>query len=175
MNVLVVTRYTRPMVGFLFLYRILSCLRIFTCSVQFSCSVVSDSLRSHGLQHARPPCPSPTPRAYSNSCALSRWCHPTISFSVIPFSSHLQFFSASGSFPMSQFFPSDGQSIGALASASVKKQIWYICIASPIINILYHSGTFITTDEPKLTHHYNPKFMAYTRADSWCCVSYGFG
>ena len=82
-------------------------------------SVLSDSLRPHGLQHARPPCPSPTSRAYSNSCPLSRWCHPTISSSAIPFSSWLQSFSASGSFPMSQFFASGGQSIGVSASASV--------------------------------------------------------
>ena len=73
-------------------------------SVQFSHSVVSDSLRPHGLQHTRPPCPSPTPRVYSNSCPLSQWCHPTTSSSVVPFSSHLQSFQASGSFPMSQFF-----------------------------------------------------------------------
>ena len=88
-------------------------------SVQFSCSVMSDSLRPHGLQHARPPCPSPTPRVYSNSCPLSQWCHPTISSSVIPFSSHLQSCPASGSFPMSQFFASGGQSIGVSASTSV--------------------------------------------------------
>ena len=66
---------------------------------------VSDSLRPHGLKHARFPCPSPTPRAYSNSCPLSRWCHPTISSSVVPFSSHLQSFPASGSFPVIQLFP----------------------------------------------------------------------
>ena len=88
-------------------------------SVQFSCSVVSDSLRPHGLQHARPPCWSPTPGVYSNSCPLSWWYRPTISFSVVPFSCHLQSFSASGSFPMSQFFPSGGQSIGVSASTSV--------------------------------------------------------
>ena len=70
-------------------------------------------------QHARPPCPSPTPGVYSNSCPLSQWCQPTISSSVIPFSSHLQFFPASGSFPMSRFFPSGGQSIGVSASTSV--------------------------------------------------------
>ena len=75
-------------------------------SVQFSCSVMSDSLRPHGLQHARPPCLSPTPGAYSNSCPSSRWWHPTISSSVIPFFSCLQFFPASGSFQMSQFFAS---------------------------------------------------------------------
>ena len=79
--------------------------------VQFS-SVVSDSLQPHGLQHARPPCPSPTPRAYSNACPWSWWCHPTISSSIVPFSSHLQSFPASKSFPISQFFASGGQSIG---------------------------------------------------------------
>ena len=88
-------------------------------SVQFSRSVVSDSLQPHGLQHARPPCPSPTPGVHSNSCPLSGWCHPIISSSVIPFSSSLQSFPASGSFPMSQFFASGGQIIGVSASASV--------------------------------------------------------
>ena len=88
-------------------------------SVQFSHSVVSNSLWPHGLQHARPRCPSPTPRAYSNSCPSSWWCHPTISSSVIPFFSCLQSFPASGSFPVSQFFTSSGQSIGVSASASV--------------------------------------------------------
>ena len=80
---------------------------------------MSDSMQPHGLKHARVPCPSQTPRAYSNSYPLSRWCHPTISSSVIPFSSRLQSFPASGSFQMSQFFTSGGQSIGILASASV--------------------------------------------------------
>ena len=88
-------------------------------SVQFSCSVMSGSLQPHGLQHARPPCLSPAPGVYSNSCPLSRWCHPTTSSSVIPFSSHLQSFPASGSFQMSQFFASGGQSIGVSASTSV--------------------------------------------------------
>ena len=77
------------------------------------------TLRHHGLQHSRSPCPLPTPGAYSNSCPLSRWCHPTILSSVIPFSSCLQSFPASGSFPMSQFFTSGGQGIGVSASASV--------------------------------------------------------
>ena len=86
---------------------------------QFSHSVISDSLRPHGLQHTRPPCPSPTPRAYSNSCPSSQWCHPTISSSVIPFSC-LQFFPSSGSFPMSsQFFSLGGQRIGVSTSTSV--------------------------------------------------------
>ena len=85
-------------------------------TVKFSHSVVSDSLRPHGLQHARHLCPSPTPRVYSNSCALCWWCHPTIF--VIPFSSLLQSFPASGSFQMSQLFTSRGQSIAVSASAS---------------------------------------------------------
>ena len=80
---------------------------------------MSNSLQPHGLQHTRPPYPSPTPGAYSNSCPLSQWCHPTISSSIIPFSSCLQSFPASGSFQMSQLFQSVGQSIGASASTSV--------------------------------------------------------
>ena len=88
-------------------------------SVQFIRSVVSDSLQPHESQHTRPPCPSPTPGVYSNSCPSSRSCHPTISSSIVPFSSCLQSFPASGSFPMSQFFTSGGQSIGVSASASV--------------------------------------------------------
>ena len=88
-------------------------------SVKFSHSVVSDSLWPHGLQHTRPPCPSPTAGVYSNSCPLVQWCHPTISSFVIPLSSHLQSFPASGSFPMNQFFTSGSPSIGVSASASV--------------------------------------------------------
>ena len=88
-------------------------------SVQFSRSVMSSSLQPHGPQHASTPCPSPTPGVYPNSCPLSRWCHPAILSSVIPFSSHHQSFPASGSFPVSHFFPSGGQSIGVSASASV--------------------------------------------------------
>ena len=92
--------------------------RIYIGLVQFSPSVMSDSLKPHGLQHTRPPCPSPTPGVYSNSHPLSQWCHPNISSSVVPFSSCPQSFPASGSFPMSQFFASGGQSIGISASAS---------------------------------------------------------
>ena len=91
---------------------------IFPCSVRFSHSVMSDSLQPHGLQHASLPCPSPIPGVYSNSCPLSRWCHPTISSYVTPFSSCLQSFSASRCFQMSQFFTSTGQSIGVSASTS---------------------------------------------------------
>ena len=85
----------------------------------FSGSVVSDSLQPHGLQHARLPCPAPTPRVYLNSCLSSQWCHPTISSSAIPVSSCLQSCPASGSFPMSQFFASGDQTVGVSASASV--------------------------------------------------------
>ena len=97
------------------------CLKMFTLLlfIQFSCTVVSNSLQPHGLQHTWLPCPSPTPRAYSNSCPLHRWCHPTISSSGIPFSSCLQSFPASGSFQMSKFFTLDGQNIRVSASASV--------------------------------------------------------
>ena len=88
-------------------------------SIKFSPSVVYNCLRPHGLQHARPLCPSPTPRVHPNSCPLSQWCHPTISSSVVPFSSCLQSFPASGSFQMSQLFASSGQSTGVSASTSV--------------------------------------------------------
>ena len=96
----------------------------YCCSVALSCL----TLQSHGLRHVRLPCPSPSPGACSNSCPLNQWCHPTISFSVTPFSSCPQSFPASGSFPMSQFFVSGGQSIGASSSASVlpmNKQDWF--------------------------------------------------
>ena len=95
--------------------RIWNLLRVQFSSVQFSCLVVSDSLQPYGLQHTRPPCPSPTPGVYPNSCPLSWWCHPTISSSVIPFSSHPQSFPVSGSYQMSQLFASDGQSIGSFS------------------------------------------------------------
>ena len=97
-------------------------------SHQFSHSVVSDSLRPHGLQHTRLPCPSPTPGASSNSCPSHQWCHPTISSSVVPFSSCLQSFTASVSFPMIWFFASSSQSIGGSASVSVRPmniQNWF--------------------------------------------------
>ena len=92
---------------------------LLTTSVQFSLSVVSDSSRPHEPQHARPPCPSSTPGVYSNSCPSSGWCYPAISSSVVPFSSCLQSFPASGSFQMTQLFTSGGQSTGVSASASV--------------------------------------------------------
>ena len=88
-------------------------------SVQFSCSVMSNSLQPHGPQHARPPCPSPTPRVHPNPFPLSRWCHPTISSSVVPFSYCPQSFPASGSFPVSQLFALGGQNIGVSTSTSI--------------------------------------------------------
>ena len=88
-------------------------------SVHFSCWVLSNSLWSHGLQHTRLLCPTPTPRVFSDSCPLGQWCYPTISSSVVPFSSSFQSFPALGSLQMSQFFTSCGQSIGITASTSV--------------------------------------------------------
>ena len=99
-------------------------------SVQFSHSVVSDSLQPHESQHARPPCPSPTPGVHPNSRPLSRWCHPAISSSVVPFSSCTQYLPASESFPMSQLFTWGGQSTGVSALASVlpmNTQDWSPC------------------------------------------------
>ena len=107
-------------------------------SIQFSHSVVSDCLWPHGLQHTRPPCPSPTPRVYPNSCPLSRWCHPTISSSVVPFSSCPQPFPAPGSFPVSQLFTSGGQSIGATALASalpMNIQDWFLLGLTGLISL----------------------------------------
>ena len=99
---------------------------IATQKLLFSCSVMSNSLWTHGLQHTRLPCPSPTPGACSNSCPLSRWCHPTISSSVILFSSCHQSFPASGSFPMNWLFASGGQNIGASASVlPMNIQDWF--------------------------------------------------
>ena len=95
-------------------------------SVQFSHTVMSDSLQPHGLQQARLPCPSPSPGACSNSCPPSQWCHQTISSSVVPFSSSLQSYPASGSFPVSQLFSSGGQSFEASASVLLKNiQDWF--------------------------------------------------
>ena len=102
------------MICFLFIKKLV----IFFSSVQFSHSVMSDSLWPHELQHARPPCPSPTPGVHSDSCPSSRWCHPAILSSVVPFSSCLQSLPASGSFPMSQLFAWGGQSTGVSALAS---------------------------------------------------------
>ena len=127
-------------------------------SVQFSCSVLSDSLQPHEPQHARPPCPSPTPGVYPDSCPLSWWCHSTISSSVIPFSSCPQSFPASGSFEVSQLFASVGQSIGVSASStvlSVNTQNW-----SPLgwLDLLAVQGTL-----KSLLQHHSSKALIL-----WC-------
>ena len=107
--------------------------------LQFSHSVMSDSLQPPGPQHARLPCPSPTPRVFSNSCPSSQWYHPTISLSVTPFSSHPQSFPAPDTFPVSQLFTSGGQSVGASASASVLPmniQGWFPLELTGLISLL---------------------------------------
>ena len=127
----------------------LSGLIIYFQNYQFS-SV--NSLRRHGLQHARLPHPSPTPRAYSNSCPLSQWCHPTISSSIIPFSSHLQFFPASGSTPRSQLFTSSGgQSIGSFSFSISPSHEYSGLISFPIdwLDLLAVQGTL----KSLLQHH----------------------
>ena len=125
--------------------------------VQFSCSVMSDSLKPHGLQHARLPCPSPTLGACSNSCPSSLWCHPTISSSDIPFSCCLKSFLASGSFPKSQFFTLGGQNIGVSALTSVLPmniQEWFPLGLTGLISLLSKglSRVFFNTTVPK--HQY---------------------
>ena len=130
---------------------IISCVSLWMCSSHkiillyfchcslFNCSVVSESLQPLELQHTRLPCPSLSPRVFSNSCPLGRWCHPTISSFVIPFSSYQQSFPALGSFPTSQFFASGGQSIGASASASVLPmniQDWFLLGLTGLISLL---------------------------------------
>ena len=135
-------------------------------SVQFSRSVVSNSLWPHGLQHTRPPYLSPTPRVYSNSCPLSRWCHPVISSSVIPFSSHLQSFPASGSFQMSQFFASGGLSTGVSASTSVlpmNTQDWsplgwtgWISLQSKGLSKVFSNTTVQSINSSALAFIYSP-------------------
>ena len=157
--------------------------KIFIFFSQFSHSVVSNSLWPHELQHTRPPCPSSTPRVYSNPCPLSRWCHPTISSSVVPFSSCPQSFPASGYFLMSQFFTSGGQNVGVSASNISPsnehpglisfRMDWLDLLAvqgtlksllqyhSSIPSILWHSAFFIV----QLSHPYmtTGKTIALTR------------
>ena len=129
--------------------------------VEFSCSVVSDSLWPHGLQHAKLPCPSPTPGAYSNSCPSSRWCHSTMSSSVVPFSPCLQSFPASGSFQMSQLFTSGGQSIGVSASASVlpMNMDWldFLAVQGTLKSLLQHRGS-----KASILHYRWPKYWSFS-------------
>ena len=134
-------------------------------SVQFSHSVMSDSLQPHGLQHARSPCPSPTPGVYSNSCPLSRWCHSTISSSVIPFSSCLQSCPAPGSFQMSQLFESGGQSVGVSASAAVLPmniQDWFPLGWIGLTSL--QSNLAVKTLKSLLQHHSSKALIL------WCSV-----
>ena len=136
---------------------------IFKDSVQFSRSVVSNSLWPHELQHARPPCPCPTPGVYSNSCALSWWCHPAISSSVVPFSSCPQSLPASGAFPTSQIFAWGGQSTGVSASASVlpmNTQDWspsgwtgWISLQSTGLPRVFSGGVNVIVESPKRKEH----------------------
>ena len=143
-------------------------------SVQFSHSVTSDSLQPHGLQHFRLPCPSPTPRVCSSSCPLSRWCHPTISSSVIPFSCCLQSCLASGSFPMSQLFVWGGQSIGALASASVLPvniQDWFPLGWTGWISLQSKGLSRVFSNTTLQEHQFSsaqPSFWSNSHIPSWC-------
>ena len=126
-------------------------------SVQFSCSVMSSSLRPHELQHARPPCPSPAPGVHSNSCPSSRWCHPAISSSVIPFSSCPQSLPASGSFPMSSVFASGGQSIGASGSASVLPvniQDWFPLGLTALISVQFKEFSRVFSNTTVQKHQF---------------------
>ena len=132
---------------------------------QFSCSVVSDSLRPHEPQHARPPCPSPTPRVHPNPCLLSRWCHPTILSSVIPFSSCPQSFPASGSIPVSQLFASGGQSIGvsALIILPMNTQDWsplgwtsWISLQSKGLSRIFSNTHFKSVNSSTVSFLYGP-------------------
>ena len=131
---------------------------------------MSDSLQPHKLQHARPPCPSPTPRVHSNSCPSSRWCHPTISFSVVPFSSCLQSLSASGSFSVSQLFAWGGQSTGVSASASVlpmNTQDWsplewtgWIFLQSKGLSRVFSNNPFKSINSSALRFFYSPTLIS---------------
>ena len=126
-------------------------------SVQFSCSVMSDSLWPHGLQHARPPCPSPTLEACSNACPSSWWCHATISSSVVPFPSSLQSFPESGSFSMSQFFASGDQSIGVSASTSVLPmniQDWFSLGLTGLISLQSKGLTRVSSNTTVQEHQF---------------------
>ena len=136
-------------------------------SIQFSCSVMSDSLQPHGLQHTRPPHPSPTSGAYSNSCPSRWWCHTIISSSVIPFSFRFQSFSPSGYFPMSQFFSLGGQSIGVSASALVfPKNIqdwfplgwtgWIFLLSKGLSRIFSKTSQFKNINSSVLSFLYSP-------------------
>ena len=136
----------------------------------FSPSVVSDSLWPHGLQYARLPCPSPTRGACSNSCPSSQWCHPTISSSVVPFSSCPQSFPALASFPMSQFFTSTGQSIGASASASVllmNIQGWFLLGLTGLISLPSKGLSRVFSNTTAQTHQFFSVQSSWSNIHTW--------
>ena len=139
----------------------------------FSCSLISNLLRPHGLQHARLFCPPPSPRACSNSCPLSQWCHPTISSTVIPFSSCLQSSPESGSFPMSWLFASGGQSIGASASASVLPmniQVWFPLGLTSFISLLSKGLSRVFTSTTVWKHEFfgaQPSLWSESHICTW--------
>ena len=134
---------------------------------------MSESLRPHGLQYVMLPCSSPTPRAYSNSCPLSRWCHQTNSFSVIPFSSHLQSFPASESFQMSQLFTSGGQSIGVSVSRSVlpmNNQDWFSLGWTDLISLLSKGLSRIFSNTTVWKHQFfgiQPSLWPISHIHTW--------
>jgi len=139
--------------------------------VSFSSVQSLSCVQLHGLQHARLPCLSPTPRACSNSCPSSQWCHPIISSSVIPFSSCLQFFPASGSFPVSQFFASDSQSLGASASASVLPmniQDWLPLWMTGLISLQSKGLSRVFSNTTVQKHQFfGAFFMEYSHFHTW--------
>ena len=144
-------------------------LKVQGLSVQFSHSVVSDPLRPHELQHARPPCPLTTPGIYSISCPLSRWCHPQTSSSVVPYSYHLQSFPASGSFQMSQLFASGGQIIEVAASASVLPmniQDWFQLDWTSWISLLFKGLSRVFSNTTVQKHQF------FGAQISLCCNSH---
>ena len=128
----------------------------------FSCSVMSNSLQPHGLQHTRLPCPSPSPRACSNLGPLSQWCHPTISSSITPFSSCLQSFPASGSFPMSQLFVSGGQSIGASASVlPLNIHSWFLLGLTGFISLQAKGLSRVLSNTTVWKHQFSALSLLY--------------
>ena len=145
----------------------------------FSCSVASHSLRPHGLYHARLPCPSPSPRACSNPCPSSRWCHPTISSSAVPFSCCFQLLPESGSFPVSQLFVSGGQSIGASASASVLMNIqgWFPLGLTGLISLQYRELSrvfFSTTIWMYQSFSTQPSLWSNSHIHTWLLENHNF-
>ena len=149
-------------------------------SVQFSHSVVSNSLWPHEPQHARPPCPSPTPGVHPNPCPLSQWCHPTISSSVTRFPSCHQSFPASGSFPVSQLFASGRQSIGASSSASVfpmNVQGWFPLGLTGLISLLSKGLSRVSSSTTVQKHQFfgtQPSLWSHSHIHTWLLESHSF-